>query len=84
MADFEIGEVDLSDGKVVLALKCQRAAKKCYANAYGFDDEEQQQWRQLMDDIAACRFEEHRGDVLLADAIGERLGLIESKRLASV
>ena len=35
-----------------------------------------------MAEMAACAFEGYRGDLLLADAIGERLGL--SKRLASV
>lgn len=78
------GDADWEDSKVVLALKCQRVAKRGNANAYGLDTEEQQVWRELMDDLAACRYEGYRGDLHLADAIGERLGLIESKRLASV
>ena len=33
---------------------------------------------------AACRFEGHRGDELLADACIDRLGLIEAKRLSAL
>ena len=75
---------DFRDSKVVLALTCQRAAKRCFAAQYGLDEEEQQSWRSLMDDLAACRFEGNRGDLLLADAIMERVGLIEGKKLANL
>ena len=37
-----------------------------------------------MDDMADCCFEGFRGDVLLAEAIIERLGLSEGKRLAAL
>ena len=75
---------DFKDGKVVLALNIQRAAKRCYAADYGLDSEEQNSWRALMNEMADCQFEGYRGDVLLAEAIGDRLGLIESKRLAAL
>ena len=68
----------------MLALKCQRAAKRCYARVYGLDEEEQLNWRGLMNGLAECEFEGYRGDLLLADAIGERLGMIERKRLGSL
>jgi len=76
--------LDWEDSKIVLALKCQRAAKKCFAKDYGLDGGEQQAWRSLMDDMAECAFEGYRGDVRLAEAIGDRLSLSESKRLASL
>ena len=75
---------DFDDSKVVLALKIQRAAKRCYAEAYGLDKEEQLAWRELMNDMAACRFEGYRGDLLLAESIMERSGLIEGHRLAAL
>jgi hypothetical protein len=77
-------EEDFEDSKVVLALKIQRASKRCFAAAHGLEEEEQCAWRSLMDELAACRFEGYRGNVLLAEAIIERLGLIEGKRLASL
>ena len=75
---------DFADSKIVLALNIQRAAKRCYAADYGLDPEEQLAWQALMDEMAACRFEGYRGDELLAVAIMDRVGLIESKRLASL
>lgn len=75
---------DWADSKVVLALTIQRAAKRCYAAAYNLDQEQQLAWRSLMDDIASCQFEGYRGDVNLAEAIIERLGLIEGKRLSAL
>ena len=77
-------EEDWADGKVVLALKIQRASKRCYATVYGLDTEEQDSWRALMNDMAAASFEGYRGDLLLAEAIIERLGMIEGKRLSSL
>ena len=62
----------------------QDTASLVFAKQYGLDEEEQQEWRSLVAEMAACAFEGYRGDLLLADAIGERLGLSESKRLASV
>ena len=76
--------LDFDDGKIVLALKCQRASKRCYAADYDLDEEEQQAWQALMDDMAACKFEGYGGDLKLAAAIGDRLGLIESKRLSNL
>ena len=75
---------DFADSKVVLALKIQRASKKCYAKDYGLDADEQSSWRGIMNDMAACEFEGYRGDVRLAEAIIDRLGLIEGKRLANL
>ena len=75
---------DWQDAKVVLALNVQRASKFSNGGAYGMDRDEQTNWRALMDDMAACRFEGYRGDLLLAEAIMERLGLSESKRIASL
>lgn len=80
MMDIE----DFKDSKIVLALKIQRASGFSRAAAYGLDREEQVMWRNLMDDMAACRFEGYRGDLLLAEAIIERLGLSEGKRLAAL
>ena len=78
--------LDFEDSKVVLALKIQRAtsAAKPRLETYGLDADERAAWRQVMDDLAACRFEGHRGDELLADACIDRLGLIESKRLSAL
>ena len=78
--------LDFDDSKVVLALKIQRAtsAAKPRLETYGLDADERAAWRQVMDDLAACRFEGHRGDELLADACIDRLGLIEAKRLSAL
>ena len=78
--------LDFEDSKVVLALKIQRAtrAAKPRLETYGLDADERAAWRQVMDDLAACRFEGHRGDELLADACIDRLGLIEAKRLSAL
>ena len=78
--------LDFEDSKVVLALKIQRAtsAAKPRLETYGLDEDERAAWRQVMDDLAACRFEGHRGDELLADACIDRLGLIEAKRLSAL
>ena len=51
---------------------CQ-ASKRCFAAAYGLDDEAQLAWRELLDEMAGCRFEGSRGDVMLAEAIIDRL-----------
>lgn len=75
---------DWKDGKVVLALNIQRAAKRCYAADYGLSEDDQTSWRALMDEMAEGLYEGYRGDILLAEAIGDRLGLIESKRLAAL
>lgn len=77
-----LDEEDWDDTKVVLALKCQRAAKRCYAADYGLDNQAQRSWRALVDDMAACKFEGRGGDVRLAEAIGERLGANERERLS--
>ena len=45
---------DWEDSKVVLALNIQRASKRCYAQAYCLEVEEQAAWRSLMDGMAAC------------------------------
>ena len=80
-----LDEEDWEDSKVVLALACQRASKLCYAKDYpNLDKEAQLAWRALMNDMAACRFEGHQGDLLLAEEIGERLGQIESERLSAL
>ena len=80
-----LDEEDWEDSKVVLALTCQRAAKLCYAKDYpAFGEEDQLAWRALMNDMAACRFEGHQGDLLLAEEIGERLGPIKSERLSGL
>ena len=78
--------LDFEDSKVVLALKIQRAtsAAKPRLETYGLDAYERAAWRKVMDDLAACRFEGHRGDELLADACIDRLGLIEAKRLSAL
>jgi hypothetical protein len=73
-----------ADGKIVLALTIQRAAKECFADDYGLDEEEQRSWQALLDDMADARFEGYRGDLLLAAEIGDRVGLIESKRLSNL
>ena len=75
---------DLAESKVVLALKIQRAAKRCFAAEHGLEAEEQAAWRALMDGMADCEFEGYRGDLRLAEAIIERLGLIEGKRLSAL
>ena len=79
-----LDEEDWEDSKVVLALKCQRAAKRCYAKDYGLDKEEQLAWRALAEGMAACRFEGYDGDILLAEDIGERLGPVEAERLSAL
>ena len=84
LAAVSAGSASWEESKLALALLCQRAGKRCFAKHYGLDEEEQQEWRSLVAEMAACAFEGYRGDLLLADAIGERLGLSESKRLASV
>ena len=76
--------LDWEDSKIVLALKIQRAAKLCFAKDYGLEREEQESWRELMNDMAACKFEGYRGDLLLADAIIERLTLIDAKRVSAL
>lgn len=75
---------DWEESKLVLALKIQRAAKRCYGKAHGLDQDEQSSWRALVDAMAACEFEGYRGDLRLAEAIIERLGLSEGKRVASL
>lgn len=79
-----LDEEDWEDSKVVLALKCQRASMGCFAAQYGLSEEQQVGWRALTDEMAACKFEGYRGDLLLAEEIGDRLGLIESKRLSAL
>ena len=80
-----LDEEDWEDSKVVLALACQRASKLCFAKDYpNLDKEALLAWRALMNDMAACRFEGHQGDLLLAEEIGERLGPIESERLSAL
>ena len=79
------GSTSFEDAKLALALLCQRASKQCFAARHGLDDaEERDQWRALVQEMAQCRFEGPRGDVLLAEAIGERLGLVERARLNSL
>ena len=75
---------DWADSKIVLALKVQRAAKRCFAAQYGLAPEEQDRWREVMDSMASCAFEGYQGDLRLAEAIIERLGLIEGKRLSAL
>jgi hypothetical protein len=75
---------DWVDSKVVLALKIQRATKRCYTGAHDLDEEECATWRALMDDMAACAFEGYRGDALLAEALIDRVSLVEGKRLANL
>ena len=75
---------DWTDSKIVLALKIQRASKRCYADAHGLESEQQASWLSLMDAMADCEFEGYGGDLRLADAIMDRLGLIEAKRLGSL
>ena len=58
------GQADLEEMKLALALKCQAARNM------GYDD---QNWEQLMDEMAACRFEGAEGQALLCDAIRSRL-----------
>ena len=58
------GQADLEEMKLALALKCQAARNM------GYDD---QNWEQLMDEMAACRFEGAEGQALLCDAIRGRL-----------
>jgi hypothetical protein len=50
-----------------LALKCQRARN------VGYDLDRGATWEQLMEDMAACKFEGEGGDEKLATAIRERL-----------
>ena len=70
----------------MLALKIQRAtsAAKPRLETDGLDADERAAWRKVMDDLAACRFEGHRGDEMLADACSDRLCMIEDKRLSAV
>jgi hypothetical protein len=75
---------DFSDSKVVLALLIQRLSERCFADEHGLDVDKQDNWREIMEEMAACRFEGYRGDILLAEAIMDRIGLIEGKRLASL
>ena len=75
---------DFSDGKIVLALQIQRASTPGFAEEHGLDADDQEGWRELLDEMAACRFEGYRGDIMLAEAIMDRVGLIEGKRLASL
>ena len=79
-----LDEEEWDDSKVVLALKCQRASKRCYAVDYGLDERGQRSWRALMDDMAACKFEGYGGDMRLAEAIGDRLGASERERLSAL
>ena len=79
------GSTSFEDAKLALALLCQRASKQCFAAKHGLKDAEaRDQWRNLMQEMAQCRFEGPRGDVVLVEAIGERLGLVESARLNSL
>ena len=73
------GQPDGSDGITVWF-----GTRAFAGNDHGLDDDEQRSWRGLMVDMSACSFEGYRGDVLLAEAIIEREGLIEGKRLASL
>lgn len=70
------------DAKTVLALKCQRASKRCFASEHDLDAEDQLAWRALMNEMVECRFEGYRGELGLADAIAERLTLTERMRLS--
>ncbi len=59
--------VDWEAAKVVLALKCQRAANQGYDN--------DGQWQALLDGLVACNYEGGpSGDARLAQAICERVG----------
>ena len=78
------GSASFEDAKLALALLCQRASKKCFAARHGLDEDERVRWGELVHELAQCAFEGPRGDVALADAIGERLGLIERARLNSL
>lgn len=79
-----LDEEDWEDSKVVLALKCQRAAQRCHAADYGLDEDAQDSWQSLADDMASCKFEGYGGDLRLVEAIGDRLSLSESKRLSAL
>ena len=65
LQDAWAGTISMDEAKMALALKCQRARN------VGYDSD--RRWAMLMEDIAACKFEEEGGDEKLANAIRERL-----------
>jgi hypothetical protein len=73
---------DFADSKIALALTIESASKDF--DAYGLDEDELLTWRSLADDIVNDQFDGYRGDLLLAEAIIDRVGLIESKRLSNL
>ena len=73
---------DFADSKIALALTIEHASTD--AEACGLDEDELLSWRSLADDIMNACFEGHRGDLRLAEAIIDRVGLIESKRLSNL
>ena len=72
----------LPTAMIALALTIKSASKDF--DAYGLDEDELLTWRSLADDIVNDQFDGYRGDLLLAEAIIDRVGLIESKRLSNL
>ena len=62
----------------------QRRLLRNIAEEYGLDQDEQLSWQTLMDEMLQASFEGYRGDLRLAEALIDRVGLIEGKRLGSL
>lgn len=91
------GGIDYAKARDVLLLKCARATGEgasqldaaASAEAHGLDEEEVESWRVLMSELTSGRFEGSQGDGFaarsgLAEAIGDRMGLVERSRLSSL
>ena len=74
--------LDWEDSKIVLALKCQRVMEN--PKDYSLEDNEREAWRTLMDEIVDCQYEGYEGDLRLAEAVVERLGVVESLRMQQI
>ena len=74
--------LDWEDSKIVLALKCQRVTEN--PKDYSLEDNEREAWRTLMDEIVDCQYEGYEGDLRLAEAVVERLGVVESLRMQQI
>ena len=69
------GQAPIETVKMALALKCQRARNMGY-------DSPQRGWEELMEEMAACRFEGSDGEELLCQAIRSRLATPPPEPLA--
>ena len=77
LQDTASGVESLEEGKMALALSCQRARNFGYDTDAGIRDGGRWpgggKWEALMEEMAACAFEGDGGDEALAEAIRRRL-----------